>query len=977
MKNFTFILICLLAAPGLLMAQWKSVDLGTGQKLKKIHVIDDQSAIIIGVDTALLKSADGGDTWNKMKFTLPADLAYDFNGIDFADNQVGFIITPKEGTENGIMLKSIDAGETWNEVALSNFSDGTGSDLTDPLAGVTVEFGSIKMNGDVGYVSLKWTESATTTKHSYIFKTTDKGLNWNIVGPDLGSKNVFAIDCIGDKVYVGGNSSLLITSDDAFASWTDKTNSAFLSVTDFHMVDADKVYLATLKGIFYTENSGTNVTSLNALASWSMLYFADENILFSGNGTSNTVRSIDGGTNWELATIGQTGIFWSTGFFNNTIYGLSDAGIINKLNPNELKDPVIEFSHIFKGSEAQFTNESENCGTYTWKFTADSSSNETNPIYRFADYETHTIMLTGSNAVAEDSVKHDLTVSEPTADFTYYTEDGNNVFFTNASKNCANFEWNFGELSGSNEELTTSHVYSSFGTYTVTLTADNYIETISVEKEVTIDSVGAYWSKNQLEISEILQKMHVFNDEIAIAVGNGTTIIKSANGGDSWAEVNFPVDNDGHVINDIIFFDDNNGLISASASGVINGFMLQTSDQGENWTALSLSAFSDGSGDETIDPVAGSKVYFYSMEQIDANTALVVLKWVDASNACHGFVYKTTDKGATWAKSSNDIYQENIYTSVITDMSFAPEGQIGFITGNKFLLKTEDGGSTWTNISNDAFGYINEVLVLNNDTILAATGIGVIKTTDRFANYAFKTSDYTFDIISLGEDKFMAGKDAATLGVTEDLCENWVNMGNGLSASFFELSIFNNKIYAFSSKGLTSVSYIDNYNAPVLDFEFSIDDLAVTFTNTSENILTCEWSFGDSEISTELSIVHNYADYGTYTVELNGTNRCKKATPISKDVELVEKTTGIETLEGSAVKMYPNPVSDKKLYIDLGSISDDINVEIYNTEGRQLLSERFSFSSLLELDINMNKGFYFVKVSNNKDINHTMKLIVR
>lgn len=977
MKNFTFILLCFLAFPGMLMAQWKPVDLGTGTTLKKMYAFDNQNAIIVGADTTLLKTTDGGVTWNTTTFILSNKLDYDFSDIDFADDQTGFIVTPKNLLENGIVLKSTDQGLNWSEVALTVFSDESGSDVTDPVAGKKVNFNCVSFEGDVGYATVNWEELATTTKHGYIYKTSDKGSTWTKVSSDLGSINVFSVEFIGETVYVGGSSSLFLKSTDGGANWTDYTNAAFTSVNDLRLIDADKVYLATTKGTFYTGDGGANITALNDIGAFDVLYFADDNIIFAGFTSTKTVRSIDSGASWQEANIGQTTSFWDLTVFNNAIYAMGSGGIINILNSDELKDPVIEFSHIFNGGEAQFNNESENCGTYTWKFTADSSSNEVNPIYRFADYDTHTIMLTGGNAVAEDSIKHDITVLEPTTDFTYYTEDGNNVFFTNTSANCVNFEWNFGELSVSNEELMTSHVYSSFGTYKVTLTADNYIDTISVEKEITIDSVGAFWSKNQLEIDQNLQKMHVFSDDIAIAAGNGTTIIKSTDGGDSWYEVIFPAENDGHVVNDIIFFDDNNGLISAAAAGSVNGFLLQTTDQGENWTALSLTAFSDGSGDEMIDPAAGSKVYFYSMEQIDANTAFVILRWVDASNAYHGFVYKTTDKGATWTKSSNDIYQENSYTSVISDMSFAPEGQIGFITGNKFLLKTEDGGSTWTNISNDAFGYINEVLILNNDTILAATGSGVLKTTDRFANYEFKTSDYSFDIISLGDNKFMAGKDAATIGVTEDFCENWVNMGNGLSASFFELTIFNNKIYAFSSKGLTSISYIDNYQTPVVDFEYSIEDLAVTFTNKSENILACDWTFGDSEISTELSLVHNYADYGKYTVELNGNNRCKKATAVSKEIELV-KATGFDFVDAPTINMYPNPVTNNKLYIDLGGISDnDIIVEIYNTEGRQLMSERHSSSSLLELDINLNNGLYFVKVNTSNGINHTMKLIVQ
>jgi photosystem II stability/assembly factor-like uncharacterized protein len=977
MKKFTLILLWLLIIPGLLMAQWKNFDLGTGETSNKLYAFDNQNAIVVGNDTIVIKTTDGGVTWNYMNFILPNDVEYHFMDIDFADNQTGFIISTKVDPYNGIMLKSTDAGENWTEVALSNFSDASGNDIVDPIAGKKVNFRALRVLGDVGYAALQWEEALTTTKHSYIFKSTDKGLNWVVSSDDLGSVNVNSIEFVGDVVYIGGSSSMFMKSADGGANWTDYTDAAFLSVNDLRVIDANKVYLATTKGTFYTENAGVTVAALNDIGSFDVLYFADDDIILGGNSTTKTVRSIDGGTNWELAVNGQTTTFFDLTFFNDTIYGLGLNGIVNKLHPSELKDPVAGFYITLKGSEAQFTNESENCGSYTWEFTADSSSNVINPVYRFADYETYTIKLIGENAVSSNEFTEDTTVQQPTVDFTYYSEDGNNVFFTNTSENCAEFEWNFGELSVSADELTTSHVFSELGMFTVTLTAYNYIDTISVEQEVTIDSVGAFWSKNQLEVDQNMQKMHVFNDDVAVAAGNGTTIIKSIDGGDSWYEVTFPVEKDGHIINDLAFFDDNNGLISASVSGSVNGFMLKTTDQGENWTEVSLNAFSDDSGDETVDPAVGVKVQFLCVEQIDENNAFVVLRWQDAGSLYHGFIYKTTDKGVTWVKSSNDIYQENGYEGFINDISFAPNGMIGYVAGTKFLLKTEDGGSVWTSISNDEFGYIADMLVINNDTVIAATQNGVLRTTDQFANFDFKTTSYTSDIILLGNDKYMAGNSASNLVVTEDLGENWENMGNGLAASFFELTIFNGKIFAFSSKGLTSISYIDNYQTPVVDFEYSIDDLTVTFTDKSENITASNWSFGDDEVSTELSPEYTYDDYGKYTVVLTGNNRCKKAS-VSKDIELTEATTGVNLIEASNIKVYPNPVVNDKLYIDLGDMYDgDITVEIYNTEGRQLISERYNSSSLIELDIDINKGLYFIKVNNNAGINHTVKLVVQ
>jgi len=957
--------------PGLLMAQWHLYDLGTGQTSNRLYAFDKQSAIIAGNDTTLLKTTDGGATWNRLHLTLPYKALYDFKDVDFADALTGFVISSKQDPYNGIMLTSNDAGENWEEVSLTKFSDKTGSDITDPTAGKNLSFRALKFNGETGYAALQWEESATTTKHGYIFKTNDKGVTWSIVSQDLGTIIINSIECVADVVYIGGSASTFMKSSDGGGSWTDYTDAAFLSVNDLRMVDANRIYLATTKGVFYTEDGGGTVTGLNAISSFDVLYLANENILFSGFTTTKTVRSIDNGANWEAASNGQTTNFWDLTYFNDSIWALGNNGIINKLHPSELLDPVADYSYVFKGAEAEFTNKSVNCGSYEWIFTSDSSSTVADPIYRFADYNSHVIELIGENAVTRDTAKYDVAVSQPTADFSFSTEDGNNVSFTNASTNCAEFEWDFGELTGSTEEMTTSHAYSKLGTYTVTLTADNYIEQVTATKEVIIDSVGAHWSINQLDVEQILQKMHVFNDDKAVAVGNSTTIIKTVDGGDTWSEVVFPAENENHILNDIIFFDNSTGLISASASGADNGFLLKSIDQGDNWIEIPLSSFSDGTGDETTDPVAGSKVYFYFMSQIDENTGFVTVRWQDAASVKHGFVYKTTDKGTNWTKSSNDIYVQNSYASVINDISFAPGGQVGYVAGLKFLLKTEDGGATWTNISDDAFGYITEMLVLNQDSVLVASGNGVFRTKDRFANYEFVTTDYSFDIVEISDGKFMAGKNDVTLGVTEDFGDTWVNMGNGLSASFFELTVFNNKVWAFSSKGLTSISYLDNYIMPVANFDFANNNLQVTFTDKSEGAIGWNWDFGDLSESTEQSPVHTYTDKGVYDVVLTVNNLCKKAKK-TKQVDI--NTTGINTPEITEVQVYPNPLRGTKLIVDLGKMDSNVTVEIYDMQGKQVYSSLI-YSEKAELNLQIPTGLYVVKVSDG-DYSRTLKLIV-
>lgn len=61
---------------------------------------------------------------------------------------------------------------------------------------------------------------------------------------------------------------------------------------------------------------------------------------------------------------------------------------------------------------------------------------------------------------------------------------------------------------------------------------------------------------------------------------------------------------------------------------------------------------------------------------------------------------------------------------------------------------------------------------------------------------------------------------------------------------------------------------------PTANFTYTVDNLTLTFTNTSQNATDYFWEFGDGGESTDFEPTYTYSDAGNYVVKLHATNHC-------------------------------------------------------------------------------------------------------
>ncbi len=124
-----------------------------------IYLFDAETAIVVGWHQLILKTENGGESWIT---TLSPD-GFFLNSIDFVNQDTGYIVG---NPDSAIILRTYNGGDDWYS---QPFIDGYTGNFFD------IEFVSDSV-GFINYNSSNYRGDDTT----YIFKTTDKGVNWTL-----------------------------------------------------------------------------------------------------------------------------------------------------------------------------------------------------------------------------------------------------------------------------------------------------------------------------------------------------------------------------------------------------------------------------------------------------------------------------------------------------------------------------------------------------------------------------------------------------------------------------------------------------------------------------------------------------------------------------------------------------------------------------------------------------------------------------
>ena len=104
MKISLAMILIMLAAP-----RWAMQTSGVTARLRGVSAVSEQVAWASGAESTVLRTVDGGTTWQKLTVTSET---LDFRDVDAIDAQTAYALSIGNGPASQI-YKTTDAGKTW------------------------------------------------------------------------------------------------------------------------------------------------------------------------------------------------------------------------------------------------------------------------------------------------------------------------------------------------------------------------------------------------------------------------------------------------------------------------------------------------------------------------------------------------------------------------------------------------------------------------------------------------------------------------------------------------------------------------------------------------------------------------------------------------------------------------------------------------------------------------------------------------
>jgi photosystem II stability/assembly factor-like uncharacterized protein len=328
-STFLVLFISLAIADSAYAQNWTQINTGTTKKINTICFTSSTIGYLGGNDSLLMKTTDGGATWNQINYS---GINFLIGGehiinMQFLNDNVGFItVGPYSGSYG-----TSDGGLTWSLMNLpGNQCYNQGVFFFDENNGFIG--GSGCFQGElISYISNSpwltgtWTPSMVdapsfnpsniivdidfydpnyglaASKSGYIYRTTDGGLNWDSITTPAPLNAITSVIIVNDTLAYAGYETLnsgfgLYITTDAGLTWSYDGNSATFLYPNFYTLHQ------TSNGTVYTGGNSSTIVS---------------GVIFNNQGAINNL--------WTYDLVSQT-INDVASYNDSIVFAVGDSG---------------------------------------------------------------------------------------------------------------------------------------------------------------------------------------------------------------------------------------------------------------------------------------------------------------------------------------------------------------------------------------------------------------------------------------------------------------------------------------------------------------------------------------------------------------------------------------------------------------------------------------------------------------------------
>ncbi|MCS7052904.1 MAG: T9SS type A sorting domain-containing protein [Ignavibacterium sp.] len=288
MKKLLIVLLLLLFGATEIYSQWVAQTSGTTVRIRQVKAVNDNVVWACGNNGVVLRTTNGGTTWELRTPTDPNVINY---SIDALDAEVAWVTGTVGGTANFYIWKTTNGGTSW--VQQYNNPNGFG----DAIRFFNANEGICYADPDP-YPSTYWE----------ILRTTNGGTTWVRVP----RANIPPADSVNGEYGAAG-------SIDIFG------NNVWFTSYYSSNVNPTKVYRSTDKGLTWTV-TGFNQQQGYAGSSYVAFANANNGIVVCLDGT--VARTTNGGSTWTTSTLSGVGFRYIVNVPNFNLYlAVGNSGV--------------------------------------------------------------------------------------------------------------------------------------------------------------------------------------------------------------------------------------------------------------------------------------------------------------------------------------------------------------------------------------------------------------------------------------------------------------------------------------------------------------------------------------------------------------------------------------------------------------------------------------------------------------------------